>query len=92
MLAGLARLSRSRSIAIPSARVLQSLDVFDARHVNEIERIRRMRNSLVHGIEAPDPEFIQETGATIEQIMGELLTDPRPDIRLAAERALGRGV
>jgi ppGpp synthetase/RelA/SpoT-type nucleotidyltranferase len=80
----------SRSAAIPSAKVLRSLEVFDAQRVNEIETIRRVRNYLVHGIEVPDAEFIQQTGATLERIMNELLKDPRPDARRAAERALGR--
>lgn len=79
----------SRSAAIPSARVLRSLEVFDAQRVNEIEGIRRVRNYLVHGIESRDAESIQQTAATLERIMNELLDDPRIDVRQAAERAFG---
>jgi hypothetical protein len=58
----LRELARERgldSAAIPSARVLRSLEVFDAQRANEIEGIRRVRNHLVHGIESGDAEFIQ---------------------------------
>ena len=75
---------------VPSAKILRSLEVFDAERVDEIERIRSVRNYLVHGIETGDAEFIQQTGATLEKIMNEMLEDPRPDVRLAAKRALGQ--
>lgn len=51
---------------VPSAKILRSLEVFDAERVDEIERIRSVRNYLVHGIETGDAEFIQQTGATLE--------------------------
>jgi len=39
--------------AIPTSSVVQSLHLFDQETLGEIERIRRFRNMLVHGIEVP---------------------------------------
>jgi ppGpp synthetase/RelA/SpoT-type nucleotidyltranferase len=80
----------SRGTAIPSPRALRMLEVFDANRLNEIEQIRRLRNNLVHGIEVPDADLIKGSGLMLAEILSELAKDQRPDVRRAAERALGR--
>jgi ppGpp synthetase/RelA/SpoT-type nucleotidyltranferase len=79
----------SKGAAIPSSKVLRKLEVFTDSELAEIEQIRRIRNYLVHGIDEPDLDFVQESGAALRRIMDRLAVDPRPDVRRAAERALG---
>jgi ppGpp synthetase/RelA/SpoT-type nucleotidyltranferase len=61
-------LSDSRTF-IPSTRVLEKLGVFDAATRAEIERIRRMRNNLVHGIEVPNPADLRDAGERLHAIV-----------------------
>jgi hypothetical protein len=49
-----ARKSEGRRVGFPTTIVLQQLQLFDAETLWEIDRIRRLRNNLVHGIEIPD--------------------------------------
>jgi hypothetical protein len=72
-----------------SPKSLQRLDVFTQRELAEIDHLRRTRNLLVHGIEVPDAEYISEAGRAIEAILARLAADPQPDIRHAAQLALG---
>lgn len=75
--------------AIPSAAVLRRLEIFDERVVEEFERIRRLRNHLVHGVGLADEEVLRETGSSLKRIMQDLLGDKRPEVRRAAELAIG---
>jgi ppGpp synthetase/RelA/SpoT-type nucleotidyltranferase/uncharacterized protein YutE (UPF0331/DUF86 family) len=64
-----ARKSEGRRVGFPTTIVLQQLQLFDAETLWEIDRIRRLRNNLVHGIEIPDATEINEAGRRLEAIL-----------------------
>ncbi|WP_052007316.1 GTP pyrophosphokinase [Burkholderia paludis] len=80
--------------AMPSPKYIRALEVFDPSELNEIERIRRFRNYLVHGVEIPDLEFVLNLGKELSDILNKLLEDPRPEVQQAARAAfegVGKG-
>jgi ppGpp synthetase/RelA/SpoT-type nucleotidyltranferase len=64
-------------------------DVFSSKQLTDIEQIRRVRNYLVHGIENPEPEFVESLGRDLHQMLHSFLTSELPDVREAARGALG---
>jgi ppGpp synthetase/RelA/SpoT-type nucleotidyltranferase len=65
--------TRSRGISdshafVPTSRTLEKLGIFNPSIRSEIERIRRMRNNLVHGIEIPNPADIRDAGERLKAI------------------------
>jgi hypothetical protein len=58
-----------RRIGFPTARVLSELQLFDEETSWEIDRIRRLRNNLVHGIEIPDVAEINEASRRLAAIL-----------------------
>ncbi len=61
-----------RSVMLPTSKVLERLEVSNGMIRSEIERIRRLRNNLVHGIEVPNATDIREAGQRLEAILPEL--------------------
>jgi ppGpp synthetase/RelA/SpoT-type nucleotidyltranferase len=57
---------------LPTAKTLQSLEVTDAATRDEIERIRRLRNNLVHGIEVPSAQDLVDAAERLEPVIEEL--------------------
>ncbi len=58
--------------ALPTSRMLESLQISNARTRTEIEAIRRLRNNLVHGIQIPDELALTEAASRLESILEEL--------------------
>jgi ppGpp synthetase/RelA/SpoT-type nucleotidyltranferase len=54
---------------VSSGRLIEKLGIFDPATRNEIERIRRMRNNLVHGIEVPDAADLRDAGERLHGIV-----------------------
>jgi uncharacterized protein YutE (UPF0331/DUF86 family) len=52
--------------------MLERLGLFEPEIRSEVERIRRLRNNLVHGVETPDPADIREAADRLRKII-ELL-------------------
>ena len=57
---------------LPTSRMLERLQISNARTRTEIEAIRRLRNNLVHGIEIPDQLAIIEAASRLQSILEEL--------------------
>lgn len=57
---------------LPTSRMLESLQISNARTRTEIEAIRRLRNNLVHGIQIPDELALTEAASRLESILEEL--------------------
>jgi ppGpp synthetase/RelA/SpoT-type nucleotidyltranferase len=57
---------------LPTAKTLQSLEVTDAATRAEIERIRRLRNNLVHGIEVPSAQDLVDAAERLDSVIAEL--------------------
>jgi ppGpp synthetase/RelA/SpoT-type nucleotidyltranferase len=68
-----------RSVALPTSKVLQSLEISDAATRAEIERIRRLRNNLVHGIEVPGPADLLYAAERLDDVIVELQRARRPE-------------
>jgi ppGpp synthetase/RelA/SpoT-type nucleotidyltranferase len=57
---------------MPTLRVLSSLFDLDEETRFQFERLRRMRNQLVHGIEIPDPQDLREAARQLDAIRTRL--------------------
>ena len=57
---------------MPTLRVLSSLFDLDEETRFQFERLRRMRNQLVHGIEIPDPQDLREAARQLDAIRKRL--------------------
>ncbi len=68
--------ARQRGPIMPTLRVLSSLADLDDDTRFQFERLRRMRNQLVHGIEIPDPQDLREAARQLDAIRNRLF--PRP--------------
>ncbi len=56
----------------PSSRLVQQLDVFDDIMLAEVDRIRRLRNNLVHGVEIPQIADIEDATARLNTVIDYL--------------------
>ncbi len=58
---------------LPTGLALQRLGMMnDPEALAEFERIRRLRNNLVHGIEVPHPADLREAGASLQRLYNRL--------------------
>ncbi len=57
---------------LPTSRALQRLEVSNAWTRSELERIRRLRNNLVHGFEVPDAPTLLEASDRLTHVVAEL--------------------
>lgn len=68
--------ARQRGPVIPTLRVLDSIAQLDDDTRVQYDRLRRIRNHLVHGIETPDPRDLREAARQLNMIRGRLLKGP----------------
>jgi ppGpp synthetase/RelA/SpoT-type nucleotidyltranferase len=61
-----------RITSVPSARLLSKLGILDDQRRSEVERIRRLRNNLVHGIEIPQTLDLIEATSELETLVVEV--------------------
>jgi len=61
---------------VPTTRVIAELANLSQRSVAEIERIRRFRNNLVHGVEAPSTTDIDQATSVLQALLIELRNPP----------------
>lgn len=54
---------------IPTGKLLAQVEVLDEQARLEIERIRRVRNNLVHGVEMPNPADIREDANRLRKLV-----------------------
>lgn len=73
---------------MPSRRVLERLEALDQGSLYETERLRRLRNNLVHGVETPPASYILDATEELLRIVGRLHESPNPVVRQAAQRVL----
>jgi hypothetical protein len=66
------QLDKGRLALVPSTKMLNLLGVLDDDIRWEVERIRRVRNNLVHGVEIPAPSDLQEDGERLQTIVARL--------------------
>jgi ppGpp synthetase/RelA/SpoT-type nucleotidyltranferase len=57
---------------IPFVKVMQTVKFSDQRNVIEIDRIRRLRNHLVHGVEIPSVNALKEAVSRLNEITRRL--------------------
>ncbi len=48
---------------------IEELKLFDSQQLNEYERLRNVRNQLVHGIERPSPVILERDGQIIRDLL-----------------------
>jgi ppGpp synthetase/RelA/SpoT-type nucleotidyltranferase len=68
---------KGRINVFPTASVVASLGVFGTRTSDDIERIRRLRNELVHGYEVPPIEELRSAAARLNEIVA---ATPHPSV------------
>jgi uncharacterized protein YutE (UPF0331/DUF86 family) len=60
------------SLSIPTSRLIQSLNIFPREKLQEYERIRRIRNNLVHGAGTVSLDDILEAARQIQELVNTL--------------------
>ena len=63
---------RPNGVVIPFGRDLVRLGLLDENMAFEFDRLRRMRNNLVHGIEVPAPDELEDAVRRIDAIQAEI--------------------
>jgi ppGpp synthetase/RelA/SpoT-type nucleotidyltranferase len=63
---------RPNGVVIPFGRDLVGRGLLDQRMAAEFDRVRRMRNNLVHGIEPPAPDELEDAARRIDEIQAEI--------------------
>ncbi len=61
-----------RRPVVPNARVLDRLVLLGPEMRSDVDRLRRMRNSVVHGIEVPDPSDLHQAELRLQAIIEAL--------------------
>jgi hypothetical protein len=61
-----------RRAAMPTGRLLESLGLLDPEMGFELDRLRRIRNQLVHGIEVPPPDYLHEATERLAVLISEI--------------------
>jgi hypothetical protein len=64
---------RERGPVLLTSRVIGSIARLDDQARLQFERLRRMRNNLVHGIELPDPRDLREAAGQLDMIRLRLI-------------------
>jgi ppGpp synthetase/RelA/SpoT-type nucleotidyltranferase len=64
---------------IPTGKLLAQVELLDEQARLEIERIRRVRNNLVHGVEMPNPADIREDANRLRKLVTMLRKRPKKD-------------
>jgi ppGpp synthetase/RelA/SpoT-type nucleotidyltranferase len=62
-----------RRPVMPSARVLQTLGIYDDELAFDLEQLRHMRNSVVHGVDTPPALFLREAGDRVDTVITEIM-------------------
>lgn len=65
-----------RGPVMPTLRIVASIARLDGQTLLQFDRLRRMRNNLVHGVELPDPRDLREAAQQLEAIRQLLATSP----------------
>ncbi len=73
---------------IPSGRILARLDLLDEQDRYDFERLRKIRNYLVHGVEVPSPDIVLKAGHDLNRLLQHMSESTNEDVRAAARRAL----
>lgn len=68
------------SMVFPVSKVFSALGLFESDTLGEIDRIRRLRNNLVHGVEIPPVADIEEAASRLHSILQD------PKLRSALEK------
>jgi uncharacterized protein YutE (UPF0331/DUF86 family) len=56
-------------LMLMTPRNLEQLGVISKEHISEVDRIRRLRNNLVHGVEIPDARDIKQATKRLGEIV-----------------------
>jgi ppGpp synthetase/RelA/SpoT-type nucleotidyltranferase len=74
-------------VKAPSPRLLKSLNILTDHELEEIERIRKIRNDLVHGFHTRPSVSLRGDGEVMSKILSRLQEDSDAEIVSAVERA-----
>lgn len=69
----------SRSLSVFNINALKRTGLFDKESLNQIAFLRKMRNTLIHDIEAPEAAYIQELGEQARTLSEKLSKLPEPE-------------
>ena len=72
----------------PTTGWLRLLGVFEESDLTSIDSIRRLRNQVVHGREAPEPQYLRSAIDALDRIMASLAADTREDVRRVASSVI----
>jgi ppGpp synthetase/RelA/SpoT-type nucleotidyltranferase len=66
---------------LPIMRLVESSGVYGPSEISEIDRIRRLRNALVHGVSSIDPRDLNEAADLLTLLKGKLLVSKAKAIK-----------
>ncbi len=78
---------RQGNVLQPSASVFRALGLFtqDEEALRTVERLRRLRNQIVHGIESPSGDYLSENIKLLENLFFNLKNQSSEEVREAIE-------
>lgn len=72
---------------VPTVRWLARFGILSEETLAEIDLLRRLRNSWVHGVERPDAQYVTEAVNRLQALLEELAQYDNEAVRTAMERA-----
>lgn len=75
---------------VMTMRAINMLPMLDRETKLELEQIRRVRNSVVHGVEMPDAQYLRAMADRLNRVIDRLASDPSDEVREVVRRALDR--
>ncbi|MGN6711219.1 hypothetical protein [Anaerocolumna jejuensis] len=66
------KLDSNEYYRVVNSKILRNLGLLENQELSEFEHLRRIRNNLAHGIEIPEPEYINSAGSSIEKLIETL--------------------
>lgn len=83
----LARGFQPNTVMAPNRRLLKSLKILSDEEIQQIERIRMIRNELVHGIRNQSPLLLHSEGEALSKILARLKDDADVEVASAIDHA-----
>lgn len=78
----------SSQVVMPAARILEVLQVLTPGERIEVDRLRRLRNVVVHGVTPPSSPYLDEAANEIVALLRRMAADQQEEVSVAAKRAL----
>lgn len=66
------QLDSVKDYRVVNSKILRNIGLLQNQELSEFDHLRRIRNNLAHGIEIPEPEYINSAGTAIQELIETL--------------------